>query len=525
MSAVPETAHQRIPCSEPATRRPLGEIAVDSPEDVVAAVQAAREAQAVWAKTTFAQRRRVLQRILDQLLEHTDELVDVVVRDSGKTYEHAIMGEVWPVAEKLRWTIANGEKHLQPEKVSSGLLVHKRARIEFPPLGVIGVITPWNYPLQNVLGPAIPALMAGNGVVCKVSEQVAWSSTRIQGIFDEALTAEGIPPQLVRLVNGYAATGAALVGSGVDAIVFTGSVNNGRKVIEASAQNVTPVIMELGGKDAMIICDDANLDHAMHAALAGVYINAGQNCMSSERILVHEAVADAFEARIIETVRQLRCGPPSRDGNVDVGAIISPFQLDIIEELVNKAIAQGATAAVGGTRILQDQGQFFAPTVLTGVTPDMDIMREETFGPIMCICRVRDDDHAIEVANGTDFGLSSTVFSRDRERTQRYAREIVAGSTLINDFGLTYMVQDLPFGGVRTSGFGRLNGREGLRACCNIKAIVDDRVALNQPTKLFPVAPGDYETYRGAIRTIYGKGITSRSRGAKDLLSALTGRS
>jgi acyl-CoA reductase-like NAD-dependent aldehyde dehydrogenase len=525
MSVQATRVIERIACFEPATRARLGEVDVDTPDDVRAAVEASRRAQESWSKTSFATRRRVLQRILDHLLAHADELVDLVVRDSGKTYEHAILGEIWPVCEKLRWTIANGEKHLLPEKVSSGMLMHKRARIEFPPLGVIGVITPWNYPLQNVLGPAIPALMAGNGVVCKVSEQVAWSSTRIQGIFDEALIAEGISPQLVRLVNGYGQTGAALVSSGVDAVVFTGSVPNGRKVLAGSAETLTPVILELGGKDAMIVCEDADLDQAVHSALAGVYINAGQNCLSAERILVHESVADAFEARIIEAVSQFRCGPPTRDGNVDVGAIISPFQLDVIDDLVQRAVGEGAVAAVGGKRILEDVGQFYAPTVLTGLRPDMAIMQEETFGPVMSICRVSSDEEALEVANGTNFGLSSTVFTKSRKRAAWYADKLVAGSTLINDFGLTYMVQDLPFGGVRASGFGRLNGREGLRACCNIKAIVDDRVPLHQPTKVFPVGASDYETYRGAIRALYGQGLSAKARGATEILSTLRGRS
>jgi acyl-CoA reductase-like NAD-dependent aldehyde dehydrogenase len=407
-----------IPCYEPATRAPLGTVAVDGPDAVAAAIAAARVAQIAWAQRPLKARLAVLQDLLTHVLDHADALCEVVCRDAGKTREHAMMGEIWPVAEKLRWTIANAERHLADEPVSSGLVMHKSARIEYRPLGVVGVICPWNYPLQNVLGPVIPALAAGNGAVVKVSEWVAWSSARIQQIFDEVLTAHGVSTDLVRLVNGYGETGAALVSGGVDLVVFTGSVGNGRKVVAGSAATLVPVIAELGGKDAMIVCDDADLDQAVHSLLAGVFINAGQNCLSSERILVHDGIYDRFEAAVVTAVSALRVGPPLGPDPVDVGAIISPIQLDLIEDLVRRSVAAGARVLVGGARALPEVGQFFAPTVLAGVEPGMPIFEEETFGPVVALCRVRDDDHAVALANGTSFGLSSTVFSRDAARAR-----------------------------------------------------------------------------------------------------------
>ncbi len=510
-----------IPCHEPATGRPLGEVSVDSPEDVREAITAARQAQVAWGAASFATRRAVLTRILAHVIENADELCEVVSRDSGKTLLHAMFGEIWPVAEKLRWTIRNGERHLRPERVSSGLLVHKRARIEFVPLGVIGVICPWNYPLQNILGPTISALMAGNGVVVKASEWVAWSTARIQRIFDEALEAEGFDPALVHVINGYGPTGAALVEGGVDAVVFTGSRENGRRVVQSSAKNLVPVILELGGKDPLIVCDDAHLEQAVHSAMNGVFINAGQNCLSSERILVFDAVYDAFVARVSELAGKLVQGDPLGGGHVDVGAIVSPHQLDLIEALVDDAVARGARALVGGHRALPELGQYFAPTVLVDVTPEMRILNEETFGPVMVIQRVRDEAHAIEVANATGFGLSSTVFTTDAERARRIAGQLVAGSTLINDFGLTYMVQGLPFGGAKESGYGRLNGREGLRACTNVKAVLEDRLPLHQPNRLFPSQPGDLDVARQAIRTIYSTTVSGKLSGAVGLVGAL----
>ncbi len=513
-----------IPCIDPATREPLGTVRADTPEDVVRKVARAREAQKVFRETSFETRRQLLTNILENILNNIDELVTLCVRDAGKTRENALMGEVWPVCEKLRWTIGAGEDHLLPETMSSGLFMHKKATVHFEPKGVIGVICPWNYPLQNILGPVIPALFAGNAAVVKVSEQVAWSSERFARIFDEALDALGLPRELVTLVNGYGDVGKALVESGVDLVVFTGSGPNGQKVIEASAKNITPVILELGGKDPLIVCDDADLEQAAHAAMAGCFIAAGQNCMAAERVIVHDGIYDRYVARMVELVGSLRQGPPLGETQVDVGAMVSPMQVDIVERLVDDAIAKGAKALVGGTRVLEDQGQYFAPTVLVDVTDDMLIMREETFGPVMVIAKVTSDQEAIHLANSTSFGLGSTVLSKDHKRARWIADQLVAGSTTINDFGLTYMAQALPFGGVGASGFGRLNGREGLRACTNVKAVLSDRLPLHMPTKIYPVGESDYTVVRGLIETIYRPTVRGRVAGVARLLSGVKKR-
>ena len=517
------SAPRSIPCFDPATGESLGEVPIDDPASVRAAVARAREAQRAWRESSFAARRRVLARMQAHLLDHADELVDHVVRDSGKTRENAMLGEIWPVAEKLRWTMKKGEKHLRPERVSSGLFPHKRAQIEFHPLGVVGVIAPWNYPLQNILGPAIPALFAGNGVVVKVSEAVAWSASRFVRIFHEALAAEGFSPDLVQIVQGYGDTGAALVSGGVDLVIFTGSIANGRKVIVESAKNVVPVIMELGGKDPMIICDDADLDEAVHNAMGGVFIAAGQNCLSSERIIVMDGIYDAFVERVGAMARALRQGPPRR-GIVDVGAIVSPMQLKVIEGLVDDALAKGARAIAGGGRALPDQGQYFAPTVLVDVTPEMRIMTEETFGPVMVIARVKTDDEAVALANATEYGLNASVFSKSTSRAKRIADRLEAGGSCINGFGITYMAQDLPFGGIKGSGFGRLNGKEGLRGCTTQKAVLTDRLPVHAPPKMFPVEPGDYERTRRVIELIYRPGVFARLRHLGALLRGLSSK-
>jgi acyl-CoA reductase-like NAD-dependent aldehyde dehydrogenase len=503
---------------DPATRAQLGSLRVDTPADVDAAVARAQIAQQAWRQTTFAERRRVLRAILDYTVEHKEEICDEVVRASGKTRENALLGEIWPVCEKLRWTISEGEKHLRPERVSSGLLVHKTARLEYHPLGVVGAIIPWNYPFQNIVNPIIPALMSGNAIVLKPSEWVAWSSAQIVNALRKVIQDAGHDANLIQAVQGFGETGAALARSAVNMILFIGSVGNGRRVAIGAAERLTPVVMELGGKDAFIVCDDADLEQAAHAAMSGCFINCGQNCVASERILVHDAIYDKFAERALELTRPLRQGS-SREGVVDVGAIATPLQLDVIDKLVAGAIQQGARLLSGGKRVKSEQGNFFEPTILADVTPEMDIARDELFGPVMLLMRFKDDAEAVRIANGVSYGLSSSVFSKNHERARVIASQLEAGMTAINDFGgITYMVQGLTFGGVKASGYGRMNGREGLRSMCNIKAVVDDRFPLHQPNKIYPVAEKDFGRYSGVIDLLYGKGM-ARLRGLTRLIT------
>ncbi|HXG28833.1 MAG TPA: aldehyde dehydrogenase family protein [Nevskiales bacterium] len=493
-----------IECFNPATGERLGALPAATPEDVAAAVERARVAQRAWAQSRFAQRRAVLGHLLDHILAHTDELCAEIVRDSGKTFENALLGEILPVCNKLRWLMKNGERHLKPERMPSGLLLHKQGRIEYRPLGVVACILPWNYPFQNIFASLAPPLMAGNAVIVKPSEMVAWSTQRFQRILDEALAKEGFSPDTVQIINGFGDTGAALVRSRVQKILFIGSVPNGRRIIEGSAEHLTPVILELGGKDPLIVCEDADLEHAVHSALGGCFINLGQNCIAAERILLLDGIYDRFVAEVTRHAAQLRQGVPTAPGTLDVGAMTSPLQVKIVDELVRDALAHGARALVGG-RKPDGPGNFYPPTVLADVTPDMRIANEEVFGPVMLLMRVQDDEHAIRLANATAFGLQSSVLSRDAARAERIAARLEAGATCINDFGLCYLNQDLPFGGVKHSGFGRMNGRDGLRAYTNAKAVLGDRLPFRIPPKLYPVKPGDYARARATIRLLFAR--------------------
>ena len=512
-------AGELIHCAEPATGELIATISVDSPEAVRGAVERAKEAQPYLGARSPKERAQLLRAILDGVVREADQLVDLVVRDSGKTHEHALMGEIFPVAEKLRWTIDNGPKHLATERVGSGLLPHKRARIEYRPLGVKGAIVPWNYPFQNFMNPVVSGLMAGNAVIVKPSEWVAYSSARFASMLREILRREGYPADLVQVVQGGGETGAALIGAGVDALLFIGSEENGKKVLHAAADALIPVVLELGGKDPMIVFEDAQLEAAAHGAINGCFINAGQNCVSSERVLVQRSIARAFEERVASIARELRVGRSKKKGTIDVGAIITPPQLERVERLVNQAINEGARLLVGGARV-EGPGNFFQPTVLAGVTPEMTIMREEVFGPVMLISEFEDEDEALRVANGTRFGLGASVFTRSRERVERTLQRLDSGMAAVNEFGgTTYMAQDLPFGGIKASGFGQMNGRDGLRAFTRKMAILDDAVDLGMANALFPVSKATYRGIRSAIDLLYGRG-----RSKLNALPSLFGR-
>ncbi|KIG18489.1 Aldehyde dehydrogenase [Enhygromyxa salina] len=526
-TARPSSTLPPIECHDPATLERLGEVEVMDRAQVEAIIARARAAQPRWAATSFAERRAVLRDLLAWIVEHQANICHLAARDSGKTLIDAAMGEVFPVCEKLRYTIAHGERDLSPEPRSPGFLLHKRGRVEYLPFGVVAVIAPWNFPFHNIYCPLIPALFAGNAVVVKVSEWTSWSASEYLEIIHRVLRKHGLPTDLVQVVTGWGETGAHLVRGGVDKVFFTGSPGNGRKVMATASDDLTPVVLELGGKDPLIVCDDANLDQAADAAMLGVFTACGQMCVGAERIYVFDAVHDQFVETMRARVAALRQGPPLTNAIVDCGATTMPAQLEVISTLVDDALERGATALVGGRRNPELAGQYYEPTLLVGVDHSMRITQEEVFGPIMVVIRVRDEAEAVRLANDCPYGLGSSVFTRDRARGQRIARQLRTGMTVVNDYGVAYMMQALPFGGVGNSGFGRINGPEGLRACCYAKAIVEDRVPLGRSVAFHPVRPYSYELVQSAVRIIYSRGLQAKARAvvgaARTMLSTMQG--
>lgn len=528
LHATPSTdrSSRTIPCHDPATLESLGTVAAMDEDTVRAVVRRARAVQPAWAKTSFAERRAVLRDLLDHIVANQSAICELCVRDSGKTMVDASLGEIFPVCEKIRYVLDNGEQDLAPEPRAPGFLKHKKAWVEYLPLGVVGVIAPWNFPFHNIYCPVVPALFAGNAVVVKVSEHTSWSAGPLVDILRDVLKRRGHEPDLLQIVTGYGDTGAALVRSGVDKIFFTGSPQNGAKVMATASEGLVPVVLELGGKDPMIVCDDADLDHAANQAMLGVFTACGQMCVGAERLYVFDTVYDRFLEKVKERVRDLRQGAPLQPGQtVDVGAMTMPGQLDILDRLVADAVAKGAKVLAGGKRGAQSQGlatgQFFEPTVLVDVDHSMDITQKEQFGPIMVIVRAKDEEHAIKLANDCPYALGSSVFSKDVPRAERIARRIRAGMSVVNDYGLAYMIQALPFGGVGLSGFGRINGREGMRACCNEKAMVTDRVRLGGGVAVYPIRPATLGLTQGAIGLIYGRGVATKAKAALRLVKNL----
>lgn len=502
-----------IQCFDPCTLQHLGEMKAMTPADVEETVARARVAQKEWAKTSFAERRRVLSCLQRFILDNQEDIARVASRDSGKSMTDALLAEVMITCEKIRAVSSHGEKWLGREVRPSGPLVfYKKAYVEYMPLGVLGVIAPWNYPFHNVYNHIVSGIFAGNAVVSKVSEYTCWSSRYFTAIMSEVLKACGHNPDLCLTVTGFGDAGAALVASpNVDKIIFTGSPQVGQKVMEGCCKTLKPVVLELGGKDPFVVCDDADVESVMPFIMKGSFFNAGQNCIGVERVFVYEKVYDTFVARVTELASNLRQGPVLGGETVDCGAMVMPAQLDIVQALVDDAVSRGAKVTTGGSRNMQyPNGLFYRPTVLAGVTCDMKIAQEEVFGPVMTIIKVpgNSDERCIEMVNTCKYGLASSVFSGKTSRAVKIGEGIQCGMTNINDFGVNYLVQSLPFGGVKDSGYGRFAGPEGLRACCLLKSVTVDRFPSIMSTVVplplrFPVANSGEKFAASMTRMFY----------------------
>ena len=488
---------RRLRLRNPATLEAIGEIEVQTAQDVRAAVERARKAQPSWAALRFQDRARYLTRAVAVLLERQDEFLDVILRETGKPRTEALAVEILAACDALSFYAKRAKRILADRSMPVHLLKTKRLRIAYRPLGVVGIITPWNFPFILSLNPTAQALMAGNTVVLKPSEVTPFSGRLVEELF----AAAGLPEGVFNLVQGDGETGAALVQAGVNKVSFTGSVRTGRKVGEACGRNLVPFTLELGGKDPMVVCADADLERAANGAVFGAFSNAGQICVSTERVYVVESVADDFERRVVEKTARLRQGA---EGEFDVGPMIFADQLKVVERHIEDAVHKGAKVLAGGRRNPSYAGLFYEPTVLAQVTHEMDIMREETFGPVLPIMRVRDEEEALRLANDSPYGLNANVWTRDKRRGERLAKALESGSAVVNDCMLTYGIAESPFGGVKDSGIGQVNGEIGLRSFCHAQSILIDRFGAKSELLWYPYTAKKMNLLRRLMRILWG---------------------
>ncbi|KAL3505633.1 hypothetical protein ACH5RR_031015 [Cinchona calisaya] len=521
----------KVQCYEPATMKYLGFFPALKPDEVKERVAQARKAQKIWAKSSFRQRRQFLRILLKYIIEHQDLICEISSRDTGKTMVDASLGEIMTTCEKITWLLSEGERWLKPEYRSCGRsMLHKRAKVEFYPLGVIGAIVSWNYPFHNIFNPMLAAIFSGNSIVIKVSENASWSGCFYLQIIQTALAAVGGPENLVEVITGFAETGEALV-SAVDKIIFVGSPAVGRMIMRKASDTLIPVTLELGGKDAFIVCEDVDVPHVAQVAARAALQSSGQNCAGAERFYVHKDVYSSFVAEVVKIVKSVTTGPPLA-GKYDMGAICMQEHSEKLQNLVTDAVDNGAEIVGRGHVGNIGEGavdQYFPPTVIVNVNHSMELMQEEAFGPILPIMKFNSDEEVIKLANDSKYGLGCAVFSGSQRRAKQIASQLHCGVAAVNDFASTYMCQSLPFGGVKDSGFGRFAGIEGLRACCLVKSVVEDRWWPLIKTKIpkpiqYPIAENGFEFQVSLVEALYGLTVWDRLRALVHVLKILKGQ-
>ncbi|WP_067803097.1 aldehyde dehydrogenase family protein [Actinomadura formosensis] len=480
----------------PATGEVVAEHPVQDGAAVAAAIERARKAAEWWRALGWKERRLRLLNVKGSLTRNLNRMAELIHQETGKPVQDAQLETIMAITH-LDWAARNAHKTLGPRSVYPGLMaINQRCVLEYQPLGVVGVIGPWNYPIFTPMGSIGYALAAGNAVVFKPSE-----FTPGVGVFLAELVAAVIPEHpVLQTVTGFGETGAALASSPhVGKIAFTGSTRTAKRVMAACAENLTPIVAECGGKDACIIDADADLDAAADAALWGAMSNAGQTCIGVERIYVVDEAYDEFLGKLTEKARDLR---PGFDREAAYGPITMPAQLDIIERHIKDALAKGGKAVVGGPESVRKP--YVEPVVLTNVPDDSAAVCEETFGPTITVHRVKSLDEAVEKTNKTGYGLAGTIFSGDRSRAMDIARRMRSGMTAINAFAAFAQVAALPFGGVGESGFGRIHGADGLREFARPKAITRQRFATMNLTT-FGRSEKEMARVLGLINMIHGR--------------------
>jgi acyl-CoA reductase-like NAD-dependent aldehyde dehydrogenase len=507
---------RKIVSLNPATGEVLHELDCANEADVQAAMARAKSAQPAWAELGLRRRIAILRRFQAKLHAQKSEVAAAITREAGKPLVESLVTEVLVVLDAARFLIDHAFALLCDEPLPHGSLATKlkKGSLLREPYGVIGIISPWNYPFSIPATESLAALVAANAVVLKPSELTPLVALELASL----LRAAGVPEDVFQVVIGDGAAGAALTQSApgfpsIDKLVFTGSVATGKRIAAAAAERLLPVVLELGGKDPMVVLDDADVDVASSAAVWGAFVNCGQACLSVERCYVQRNLFESFTTACAEKTKRLRVGN-GMDPNVDVGPMIHERQVAVVESHVEDAVSRGARILTGGKRLPALGPNFFAPTVLADVTHDMRIMREETFGPVLPILAFGDDDEAIALANDSEYGLAASIFTRDARRGDHLARRIHAGTVMVNDVISCFGISEAPHGGVKSSGLGRTHGRFGLDEMVRLKYLDIDRTPGMKKVWWYGYGENLRRQMEGFLDVQFGRSLGTRLRGA-----------
>lgn len=514
MASRRENKSSKLVSRNPATGDVIGEVETFDEEQAREAVQRARAAQKKWEAAGLAYRCQVIERFRDVLLRHADEMSRLITKENGKTLQESLSFEVLPVIDLATYFAKRAPKILEPRKISLHLMRHRRSYVHYRPRGVVLVISPWNFPFSIPMGEIVMALVAGNAVVQKPASLTPLIAVESRKYFDEA----GLDPDLFQVLPGKGVLGSKMIEMGVSYVNFTGSTEVGVRVSELCGRNLIPCSMELGGKDPAIVCEDADLEYAAGSIVWGAFANSGQVCVSIERVYAHRAVYDKLVELVVEKTEKLRQGDPMTDG-VDIGAMTDVLQIEVLERQVAQALELGAKVLTGGMR-LDGVGQFFPPTVLVDTTDEMDVVKEESFGPLLPIMAVVSDEEAIERANKSIYGLNADVYTKDRAKGRRIAERLEAGTVIVNECLFTHACPETPWGGVKKSGVGRVHSDDGLRDLCVPYHVNEEAVPYPAAWSPFwqPYSHAMYERILSATRAVYGRGIEPRAKAIQGLL-------
>jgi len=524
-----QTASRNVTSVNPATGEVLGEFECTSEPEVQGAIARAHSAQSAWARLGVGRRIAILREFQRLLYLDKSSVAQLITREAGKPYVESLLTEVMVVLDTARFLIENSYRLLRDEPVPHGnvALKTKSGRLIREPYGVVGIISPWNYPFSIPATETLGALVAGNAVVLKPSEFTSLCANKLKSL----LHASGVAKEIFQVIPGNAATGAALIAlakpagpcTSIDKLIFTGSVSTGEQIAQAAAARLLPVVLELGGKDPMLVLEDADVDVAASGAVWGAFVNAGQACLSVERCYVHRSLYQSFLQACVRKTKRLRVGD-GMDPETDVGPMIHERQLLNVESQVDEARLQGARVLTGAKRLPALGPNFYEPTVLADVKPTMRIMREETFGPVLPIMPFASDDEAIDLANDSNYGLAASVWTRNRARGELMARRIDTGTVMVNDTVSCFGISEAPHGGVKASGIGRSHGRLGLEEMVRIKYLDEERLPGMEKLWWYGYGKAFTRQMEGFLDMQFAQGWVRRFQGATRAAGVLMGK-